>query len=158
MFWQSIRPFRNWNPWNDLEQISTRLNRLIGGDEDMDKDNTDMVAGQRLAQCSPRYAYWENDEAVFLAMEMPGVNEKSLEIDLQGNTLSVSGVMDDFLPEGFNKDCRVGSCGRKYARQFSLGDGLNHDEIKAVMKDGLLRLTLPKIKTTASRRIEVQGD
>ena len=161
MFWQTIRPFRTWNPWNDLEQISTQLNRLIGGDEEMNKDNSNSnteSGAQRLAHCSPRYAFWENDKAIFLAMEMPGVNEKSLEIDLQGNSLGVSGVMDSFLPEGFSQECRAGICRRRYAHQFSLGEGLNHEEIKAVMKDGILRLTLPKTKTTASRRIEVLGE
>jgi HSP20 family protein len=162
MIWRTVRPLTIWNPWHELESLSNHLGRILGGENNMSKDNsTELATAENAARPLPTYnpkvSVWENDEAVFLTVEMPGVSEKGVDIDLQGNTLTLSGIMEVALPEGFEKQCQA-PLKRKYERQFNLGESINHDEIKAAMKDGVLRLTLPKIKTTTSRRIEVKAD
>lgn len=162
MIWRTVRPLTIWNPWQELESLSNHLGRILGGENNMSKDNNAELAtaestARPLPTYNPKVAVWENDEAVFLTVEMPGVNEKGIDIDLQGNTLTLSGIMEVALPEGFENNCQA-PLKRKYERQFNLGESINNDEIKAAMKDGVLRLTLPKIKTATSRRIEVKAD
>lgn len=162
MFWRTVRPTTIWNPWHELESLSNHLGRILGGDNNMSKENNTELAtaesGARpLPLCNPRVAVWENDDAAFLTVEMPGVNEKGVDIDLQGNTLTLSGIMDLALPAGFENE-RQAAPKRKYERQFNLGESINQEEIKASMKDGVLRLTLPKVKTATTRRIEVKAD
>ncbi|MFA6931472.1 MAG: Hsp20/alpha crystallin family protein [Lentisphaeria bacterium] len=162
MIWQTVQPLTTWNPVHDLENLSKQFERLFGGEINMNKNNDNDSATtenteRTLPVYNPRVSLWENEAAVFLTVEMPGVNEKGVNIDLQSNTLALTGIMETQLPEGFATENQT-PLKRKYERQFNLGEGLDHDQIKAAMKDGILRLTLPKIKTTATRRIEVQAD
>lgn len=163
MFWRTVRPSTIWNPWQELECLSNHLGRILGGENTMNKNNcTDLATAENnearpLPAYTPRFAVCENDEAVFLIVEMPGVNEKGINIDLQGNTLTLSGIMEIAAPAGFENQCQT-PLKRKYERQFTLGESINQEEIKAAMKDGVLRLTLPKAKTAATRRIEVSVD
>ncbi|NLF94440.1 MAG: Hsp20 family protein [Oligosphaeraceae bacterium] len=93
---------------------------------------------------------------MFLTAEMPGVSGSDAAIDLQGQTLEISGTVDFQLPEGFQDQPNTPPR-RKYSRQFTLPDSIDRNNITALMKDGVLRLTLPKVKAAVPRKIAVQG-
>ena len=104
----------------------------------------------------PEIDLWETDEAVVLTADMPGVNENNVDIDLQGNTLEISGNANVTLPEGFTSVNHEFPQRRRYVRQFTLGDSIDQENITAEMKDGVLTLTLPKVKDATPRRIVVK--
>ncbi len=161
MLCNTLRPLTFWNPWRDFEYFNNHLNHYFGGKTTMNKENQNQ---DKVSTCNsadlrlytPRIGIWENDNAVFLAAEMPGVSEKDVTIDLQGKTLEITGTVDFNLPEGFQED-NATTCKRKYTRQFTLNDGIDQNEIAATMKDGVLRLTLAKVKAAVPRRIEVKS-
>jgi len=104
----------------------------------------------------PEIDLWETDQAVVLTADMPGVNENNVDIDLQGNTLEISGTTSATLPEGFTSVHKEFPLRRRYVRQFTLGDSIDQENITAEMKDGVLTLTLPKVKDATPRRIVVK--
>lgn len=105
----------------------------------------------------PRVDIMESDKDVVLIADMPGVNEKGVDIDLQRNCLTIKGVRV-FEPEaGMKLTNAEFQPAYSYERQFTLGDTIDLDGITAAMKDGVLRLTLPKVKEAAPRRIEVKS-
>lgn len=110
----------------------------------------------KIREYSPHVDIWETEQAVYLTADMPGVSEKDVDIDLQGNTLEFSGLTHMELPEGFNATHYEYPATRRYVRQFTLGDSLDRDSITAEMKDGVLKLTLPKSKNNQPRKIVVQ--
>ena len=104
----------------------------------------------------PRVDIFENENEVLLIADMPGVNEKGVDIDLQRNCLTIKGSRQENPEEGMeltNAEFQPSFC---YERQFTLGDAIDMEKISASMKDGVLRLTMPKIKEEAPRRIEVK--
>ena len=104
----------------------------------------------------PRVDIYENDAEVLLIADMPGVNDKGVDIDLQRNCLTIKGTRQENTEEGLeltNAEFQPTFC---YERQFTLGDTIDLDHITASMKDGVLRLTMPKVKEAAPRRIEVK--
>jgi HSP20 family protein len=103
----------------------------------------------------PRVDVFENDDAVYLTIDMPGVGEDSVDLTLEKNILTINGEIEDILPEDYrltHREYRVGD----YIRTFALSDEVNRDQIEALMKNGVLRLTLPKAEEAKARKIEVR--
>ncbi len=89
-----------------------------------------------------------------LIADMPGVDENSVDIDVDKNVLTVHGRFVPQPPEDYSLDYQEYSNGH-YERSFTLGSTIDRDGIKAVISNGVLRLTLPKAKESQPRRIAV---
>ena len=103
---------------------------------------------------TPAVDIFETDKEITLVADMPGVKAQDLDIDLHENVLSLDG--DVQLPEGSDevdviREYRTG----KYYRQFTLSQVIDQGKIEAAMKDGVLRLTLPKVEAATPRKIAV---
>jgi HSP20 family molecular chaperone IbpA len=104
----------------------------------------------------PRADIYETEEAITVVADMPGVDENSLDITLENNVLSIDGYVESFQPEGYSlayAEYRVGD----YQRAFTLSDQIDRDGIEAVIKDGVLRLYLPKVTEARKRKIAIQA-
>ena len=105
------------------------------------------------AMFSPVVDIWETEEGLQLAADLPGVASEDLEVDLSGGALTISGRVTP-PPAGRKAlltEFEVGS----FYRQFSLSEGLDQGGITAVLKDGVLRLTLPRLAPAQPRKIEI---
>ena len=103
---------------------------------------------------TPAVDIFETDKEITLLADMPGVKADSLDIDLHENVLSLDG--DVKSPEGADevdvmKEYRTG----KYYRQFTLSQVIDQSKIEAAMKEGVLRLRLPKVEAATPRKIAV---
>ncbi len=105
---------------------------------------------------TPAVDIFETEKEITLLADMPGVKAEKLAIDLHENILTLDGDVES--PEGAGetdvlREYRTG----KYYRQFTVSEIIDKPEIKAELKDGVLRLTLPKVKAATPRRITVQS-
>jgi len=113
--------------------------------------------GERVRQTPvfvPRVDVRENESEVVLVADMPGVDETHVSIDLEGSELTLRGTFVPKAPEGYSLTYQEYESG-DYERTFTLADTIDREGIRAVVKDGVLRLTLPKAKATQPRRIPV---
>jgi HSP20 family molecular chaperone IbpA len=104
----------------------------------------------------PRADIYETEEAMYVVADMPGVSEDSLDITLEKGVLTLQGAVEPEAPEGYSlayAEYRVGD----YVRRFSLSDEIDQEAIEATLKDGVLRLTLPKITEARTRKIAVKA-
>jgi HSP20 family molecular chaperone IbpA len=105
---------------------------------------------------TPAVDIFENDKEIVLLADMPGVQAKTLNIDLRDNTLTLDGEVEPF--EGANEeDVLVEYEVGKYYRQFTLSEVIDQQKIDAKLTDGVLRLSLPKVEKAAPRTISVQA-
>jgi HSP20 family molecular chaperone IbpA len=102
----------------------------------------------------PRVDIRENEAEVLLVADMPGVDETRVTIDLEGSELTIRGTFVPKAPEGFSLTYQEYESG-DYERSFTLADTIDRNGIRAVVKDGVLRLTLPKAKEAQAHRIPV---
>jgi HSP20 family protein len=103
----------------------------------------------------PRADIYETDEMIVVVADMPGVDENSLDITLENNVLTINGCVEPVQPEGYSltyAEYREGD----YVRSFRLSDQIDREGIEATLKDGVLRLSLPKIQEARTRKIEVR--
>jgi len=109
---------------------------------------------QRLAFV-PRADIYETNDAIVVVADMPGVDETSLDISLENDVLTINGYTEPEYPKGYDlayTEYRVGD----YQRSFSLSNKIDQSKIEATLKDGVLRLHLPKAEPT-TRKITVKA-
>jgi HSP20 family molecular chaperone IbpA len=103
----------------------------------------------------PTADIFETADALAVVMEVPGVEKKDLEVSLEQGVLRVEGRIDFAKYEGFEPVYSEYNVGH-YSRMFTLSDKIDPGGITAELADGVLTLTLKKVKEAAARRIEVK--
>jgi len=97
----------------------------------------------------------ESKDAIILTADMPGVDEKNVSVTLEKGVLSVLGEVEPASVKDRKlayAEYEIGD----YERAFTLSDEIDQDRIEATVKNGILRLVLPKTETARARRIPVK--
>ena len=105
----------------------------------------------------PRADIYETKDSIVVTADMPGVDDKNVDITLEKNILTISGKVESFAPEGYEAAYREYEEG-DFERQFTLTDEIDREGIQASMKNGVLKLTLPKAGPAKTRKIEVKAN
>jgi HSP20 family protein len=105
---------------------------------------------------TPLVDIFETDKEMVLLADMPGVKAEDLIVDLRDNTLTLAGNIQPYEGSGESDILIEYEVGRYY-RQFSLSEIIDQGQIDAQLKDGVLRLTLPKVEKATPRKITVQA-
>ena len=105
---------------------------------------------------TPAVDIFETEKELILLADIPGVQANDLTIDLRDNVLTLDGEVkspDLSQEDVVFQEYRTG----KYSRQFTLTEIIDQSKIDAELKDGVLRLILPKAETAKPRKIEVKS-
>lgn len=103
---------------------------------------------------SPNVDIYETDQALTLLADLPGVKKEDLKIDLRDNTLTLIGDVE--TADGSDEqDLLIEYEQGRYYRQFALSEVIDQNRIEANLKDGVLKLTLPKVEKATPRTIAV---
>ena len=98
----------------------------------------------------------EHTNDIVLIAEMPGVDEKSVDLTLEKNLLTIHGHVGNETPDKYNLLISEYGLG-DYERTFKLSDEIDRDKIHASVKDGVLKLVLPKAEKAKAKKIPVTG-
>jgi HSP20 family protein len=102
----------------------------------------------------PRVDIYENKDALFLVADMPGVDEKTVDIELEKNVLTITGRVENGRVAGgtlMYSEYEIGD----YERVFTLSEEIDRDKIVATVKNGVLRLELPKAEQVKPKKIAI---
>lgn len=105
---------------------------------------------------SPRADVYETDSSIVVVADMPGVDENGVNITLEKNVLTVRGDVATPVRDGQRLTYAEWEDG-DYERSFVLSEGVDRDGIGATVKNGVLRLTLPKGREALARKIPVKA-
>jgi HSP20 family molecular chaperone IbpA len=98
----------------------------------------------------------EGPDGLLLEADLPGATEQNLQVQLEDNVLSLYARIDAPAHEAvrvLHEEYRLGD----YQRSFILSDEVDRERITADLKDGVLRLFLPKAERARVRRIEIKA-
>jgi len=130
-----------YNPFHDLDRLFNQVTRAVAGD------------GRTI----PMDLYRSGDMFT-VKMDLPGVDPASIDIDVDDRVLTVraerAAEVVDTTDEKNGWVSRERSFGT-YARQISLGSGLDLGRIEAGYADGVLTLTIPVAEEAKPRKIAV---
>lgn len=145
-----VRGFRsmiNRDPFREIFELQRELNRFFEGGQ---KQET------ALNTWTPAVDVYEDENAFLIKVELPEVSREDVKVNLEENTLSISGERrfeNEDQRDGYHRVER--SYGQFY-RSFTLPPNVNAEAVSAQYKDGVLRLTLPKKEEAKPRQIDVK--
>jgi HSP20 family protein len=122
---------------------------------DLRESAPEETANSRQAYTPPIDIH-EGPEGLTLEADLPGATERNLQVQLEENVLSLYVRIDSTPPQDarlIHEEYRLGD----YHRSFILSDEVDRDRITADLKNGVLRLFLPKADRVRARRIEIRA-
>lgn len=104
----------------------------------------------------PPVDVFEDEHAITLLADLPGVAREQLQVRVDGDSLLLEATASTGGPEDMQLVYGEAQC-PNYRRQFTLSRELDAGRIEAQLRNGVLRLTIPKAEEAKPRRITVQG-
>lgn len=115
----------------------------------------DEMERTRARRCFiPKADIYETEKEIIVLADVPGANEKKVDITLEKNILSISATIEPVRTSGFDLTYAEYEEG-DFQRSFRLSDEIDREKIEASVRDGVLRLRLPKTQGVAARKIAV---
>jgi HSP20 family protein len=105
---------------------------------------------------TPTVDIYETPETIVLKAELPGLSREDIEIQIRDNALSLKGerrFAKDAQQENY---LRIERAYGAFQRSFTLPATIQQDKIRAVFRDGVLELTLPKAEEAKSKKIAIE--
>ena len=141
-----------WDPFRDVLALQNRMNSLF------EAYNRNQGEGDSLATTAfvPPVDVYEDEHKIVLKLEVPGMQESDLDIQLENNLLTVKGERKfekEEKEENFHRiERRYGS----FYRSFTVPNTVNSDSIKASYDAGVLKIELEKRAEAKPKQIKVQ--
>jgi HSP20 family protein len=113
---------------------------------------------ERLGICYPSIDVYESSDDLFIEMEIPGVIQEDVNVEIIGNTLRISGMKKDPLSGGGVRYIRMERSFGGFSRELEIPERFNLEKIDAKFKDGVLtvRIARSEHKVEMVKRIEVK--
>lgn len=108
---------------------------------------------REMYEATPAVDIYENEEEILLHADMPGVVKEDISVDIDNGTLSISGVrkLETEGAAAYEEFSDV-----EYVRSFSVPQTIDVGKVEAELKNGVLRLHLPKSEAAKPRQIEIK--
>jgi len=105
---------------------------------------------------APRVDIYETKDSIVLIADMPGVDEKSVDITLEKNVLTIAGDVAHEDNKGYTLSYAEYETG-DYERAFTISDEVDKDKIDAEMKNGVLKIILHKAEKAKVKKIAIKA-
>jgi HSP20 family protein len=132
----SMQIIRGYNPFAELEELREQFNKVFNQVQTRNESDVAFI---------PTVNTREGDDAYYIEVELPGVKKEDISIDVNENTLTISGerkVRDEHKDDNFYK---IESLYGKFERSFSLPEDVDSDKIEATSNNGVLEIKIPKV-------------
>ena len=146
MRWRNKDPY---DPWADLKQLQSEINDLF--DIDRGFSSTGLF-DRRVALAVD---VMENANDITVKCELPGLEEKDVDVSITSNVLTIKGNKKDEHEEKKGKYYRKESWAGNFQRTISLPSSVDVEKIKAELKIGILTIILPKKEEAKPKQIPV---
>ena len=137
-----------WDPFREVQSLQNRVNALF-------RDFSDGESSTTTASFIPAVDVYEDENKVVLKLEVPGIEEKDLDVRVENNTLTVKGERKfekEEKEENFHRiERRFGS----FYRAFTLPTTVDTEHIEASYNAGILKLELKKKPEAQPKQIKV---
>ena len=142
-----------WDPFQDLISLQERMNRLFEQTLDRSRGEREvMVAGT----WAPAVDIYETPESIVLQAELPGLGKDDIDIQVRDNVLTLKGERRSEKEVKEGNYLRVERAYGGFQRAFTLPAAVQADKIRAVFKDGVLDVSIPKAEEAKPKQIKIE--
>jgi HSP20 family protein len=140
-----------WEPVRELANLQDRVNRLFNDSFNPVTSQESLAAGSFV----PPVDVYEDEQNIRLKMEVPGIDEKDIDIRMENSLLTVRGerkLESETKEENYHRiERRYGS----FTRSFTLPNTVNPEDVKASYSKGVLTIALGKRAESRPKQIKV---
>ena len=136
-----------WSPWNELESMNRQLGRLL--------DDSHFDVARDADHWAPPVDIRENDDALLVQAELPGIEKKDVHLEVKDGILTLSGERRYEKSVKEENVHRVERAYGHFSRSFSLPRNVDSEKVEATMKDGVLEVRLPKRESAKPKSINI---
>ncbi len=142
--------FEKWDPFDELTTLRDRMDRLFA------RFGSEMEEPIYTGNWMPTTDIFETKDAVIVKVEIPGMTEKDIDIELENNVLTISGERkfeEKTEEKGYQRFERKYG---KFIRSFTLPVNTMADKITAGYNNGVLEVTIPKKEEAKPKKIKLE--
>src|ERR1700704_5083102 len=139
-----------WEPFREFSTLQDRMNRLFR--ETQGNSQEEPLTSSSFA---PAVDVYEDEHNVTLKIEVPGIDEKDIDVRLENNTLTVHGERKIEKEEKEENYRRVERQYGSFTRTFTLPPTVDAEKVSANYDKGVLKVTLPKKAEAKPKQIKV---
>ena len=140
-----------WDPFREFSTLQDRMNRLFR--ESYGPEGRDEALA--TSQFAPPVDVYEDEHTVTLKVEVPGIDEKDIEVRVENNVLTVHGERKFEKEEKEENFRRVERQYGSFTRTFTLPPTVDAEKVQADYDKGILKIALPKKAEAKPRQIKV---
>jgi HSP20 family protein len=140
-----------WDPFREFSTLQDRMNRLFRdsyGSEGRDESLT-------TTSFAPPVDVYEDEHTINLKIEVPGIDEKDVDVRIENNTLTVHGERKFEKEEKEENFRRVERQYGSFTRSFTLPNTVDAEQVKASYDKGILKISLAKKAEAKPKQIKV---
>ncbi len=140
-----------WEPFREIDSLQKEMNRLFDSfyPSDLTNDDFDRLSFVPAAEMS------ETEEAIDLKLEIPGLEAKDLDVEVQADSVSIKGERKSEEITEENGTTRTEFRYGKFHRIIPLPSRVQNNNVTAEYKDGILHLNLPKAEEERNKVVKV---
>jgi HSP20 family protein len=138
-----------WDPFREFSTLQDRMNRMF---RDSYGERDEALTTSTFA---PPVDVYEDEHNVTLKIEVPGIDEKDLDVRVENNTLTVHGERKIEKEEKEENFRRVERQYGSFTRSFTLPNTVDTDSIQAAYEKGILKIQLAKKAEAKPKQIKV---
>ncbi len=139
-----------WDPFREFATLQDRMNRLF-----RDSFGEGREESLTTSSFAPPVDVYEDEHNVTLKIEVPGIEEKDIDVRIENNTLTVHGERKFEKEEKEENYRRVERQYGSFTRSFTLPNTVDTDRVAADYNKGVLKITLAKKAEAKPKQIKV---
>lgn len=140
-----------WDPFRELTTLQDRMNRLFRGSFGPEGPEEALTT----TTFAPAVDVYEDDHSIMLKIEVPGIDEKDIDVRIEDNTLTVHGERKFEKEEKEENFRRVERQYGSFSRSFTLPNTVDPEQVRATYEKGVLKITLAKKAEAKPKQIKV---
>jgi HSP20 family protein len=140
-----------WDPFRELSALQNRMSRLFEEQQYGSGREESLTAGAFV----PPVDIYEDEHSIQLKLEVPGIEQKNLDVKVENNVLTVSGERKFEKEEKEENFRRVERRYGSFTRSFTLPNTVNPEDVSADYNDGVLKIRLGKRAEAKPKQIKV---
>jgi HSP20 family protein len=138
-----------WDPFREFSTLQDRMNRLV---RESFGDGQEALA---TAGFAPAVDVYEDEHGVTLKIEVPGIDEKDIDVRIENNTLTVHGERKYEAQEKEENYRRIERHYGSFTRSFTLPSTIDSNSVSANYDKGVLKIKLAKTAESKPKQIKV---
>jgi len=140
-----------WDPFRDLVTLREKMNRLFEDAFLARGEEKDMIA----STWTPSVDIYEKENELVLTAELPGIDEKDIEIKIEDNTLTLRGERKFEKETKEENYHRIERSYGTFFRSFTIPQYIDQDRIEAEYENGVLKVNMPKKPEAKPKSVKV---